>query len=70
MAQQLNWIHLARQGTVSALYIGGSALAAYHIIAFRTDKFGLYFQDENQLWFALGVGLLITGWVIRNWKKI
>ena len=67
---QLNWINLAKQGAVSVLYIGGSALTAYNFTAFKTDKYGLYFHDDNQFWLATGVGILITGWVIRNWKKI
>ena len=67
---QLNWIHLARQSAVSVLYISGSMLTAYHITAFKTDKWGLYFHDDNQFWIAIGVGLLIAGWAIRNWKNI
>lgn len=70
MALQLNWINLARQVAVSALYTVGSALAAYNITAFKSDKYGLYYHDDNQLWLAIGVGLAIAGWVVRNWKKI
>jgi len=70
MALQLNWINLARQMGVSALYTVGSALTAYNITAFKTDKYGLYFHDDNQLWLAVGVALLLVGWVVRNWKKI
>lgn len=70
MALQLNWMNLARQGAVSALYIGGAALAAYNFTAFKSDKYGVYFQDDNQFWLAIGVALVMTGWVVRNWKKI
>lgn len=70
MTQRLNWIPLARQVAISALYLAGSMLAAYHITAFKTDKFGLYYHDDNQLWFAIGVGLIMIGWIIRSWKKI
>jgi len=68
--QKLNWILLAKQSSVSLLYLIGSMLAAYHVTAFKTDKFGLYYHDDNQLWLAVGVGLVIVGWIVRNWKKI
>ena len=70
MAQQLNWIPLVRQIAVPLFYLAGSMLAAFHITAFKTDKYGLYYHDDNQLWLAVGVGLVIVGWTIRNWKKI
>lgn len=70
MAQKTDLIPLARQVAVSLLYFAGTMLAAYHIIAFKSDKFGVYYQDDNQLWFAVGAGLLVIGWAVRNWKKI
>ena len=70
MTQNMNWLQLVRQSVITALYLIGAMLAAYHITAFKTDKFGLYYHDDNQLWFAIGTGLIIVGWIIRNWKKI
>jgi len=70
MAQKINWIPMVRQGAVALLYIVGSMLAAYHITAFKSDKYGVYYQDDNQLWLAIGVGLIVIGWIVRNWKKI
>jgi hypothetical protein len=72
MAQisQLKWIEPVKRGAVSVLYVVGSAFAAYNITAFKTDKFGLYFKDDNQLWLAVGVALIAIGWAIRHWKKL
>ena len=68
---QVQMVDLIKRIGVSVLYVVGMGLAAYHIIAFRVAKNGgLYFKDENQLWFAIGVGLITVGWVIRNWKKL
>ena len=63
-------IELARRGAVSILYVAGLALAFYNITAFRTDQYGLYFKDENQLWLAIGVSMLATGWLIRSWNRL
>lgn len=62
-------VDLIKRIGVSALYALGTAFAAYNITAFKSDKFGLYFKDDNQLWFAIGIGLITVGWAIRNWKK-
>jgi hypothetical protein len=64
------FIDIVKRGAASALYISGSALASYNITAFKTDKFGTYFRDDNQFWLAVGVALIVTGWAIRNWKKL
>jgi len=63
------WIPLVTQITTAVLSISGAAIAAYYITAFKTDKFGLYFRDDDQFWFAVGVALMVTAWAIRNWKK-
>ena len=67
---QTQMIELIKRGGVSVLYILGTILAAYNITAFKSDRFGLYFKDDNQLWFAIGAGLIVLAWVIRNWKKM
>ena len=59
-----------RRGAVSILLVLGTALAFYNAAAFRTDKYGLYFKDDNQLWLAIGVAMLAAAWLLRNWKKL
>ena len=66
---QVQLVDLIKRVAVSILYVIGASLAAYHLTAFKTDKFGLYFKDGDQLWFAIGVGMIVIGWTIRNWKK-
>ncbi len=63
-------ISYARRGAISISYLAGALLTAYNITAFKTDKFGLFYNDDNQYWLAVGIALLGLGWVIRNWKKI
>ncbi len=63
-------ISYARRGAISISYLAGALLTTYNIMAFKTDKFGLFYNDDNQYWLAVGVALLGLGWVIRNWKKI
>ena len=67
---QVQIVDLIKRISVSVLYIIGMAIAAYHLTAFKSDRFGLYFKDGDQLWFAIGVGMVVIGWVIRNWKRL
>ena len=55
---------------VTALYIAGGSIASYYQVSFRVDKFGLYYKDADQMGLAIGVGILIFAWFLRNWKKI
>ena len=55
---------------VTALYIIGGSITCYYLFAFKVDKFGLYYKDDDQLWLAVGVAVLILGWFVKNWKKI
>ena len=66
---QAQMVDLIKRGAVLILYVFGTVLTAYHITAFKGDKYGLYFRDDDQLWLAIGVGLIAAGWAIRNWKK-
>ena len=66
---QVQVVDLIKRVVVSILYILGTPLAAYHLTAFKNDKVGMYFKDGNQLWLAIGIGMVVVGWVIRNWKK-
>ena len=55
---------------VTALFIIGGSLTSYYLVAFKVDKYGLYYRDDDQLWLSIGIGILILGWFVRNWKKI
>lgn len=55
---------------VTALYTAGSYITAYHVFAFKGDKFGIYYRDGDQNWLAIGVGMLVLGWFIKNWKSV
>lgn len=54
----------------TALYIIGGSITCYYMVAFKVDKYGLYYKDEDQLWLSIGVAILILGWSIKNWKKM
>ena len=58
-----------RRIIVTALYTVGSAVAVYHLFAFKGDKFGIYYRDGDQYWLAFGVGMLVLGYFIKNWNK-
>jgi hypothetical protein len=55
---------------VMFLYIIGGSISSYYLFAFKVDKYGLYYKDGDQLWLAIGIGILILGWFVKNWKKI
>jgi len=55
---------------VTILYIIGGSISSYYLVAFKVDKYGLYYKDADQLWLAIGIGILILGWFVKNWKKI
>ncbi len=55
---------------VTALFVFGAAITSYHLFAFRVDKFGMYYKDADQLGLSIGVGIVVLGWFVRNWKKI
>ena len=54
---------------VGALYTIGAPIAVYHLFAFKGDKFGIYYRDNDQYWLAVGVTMLVIGWIIRNWDS-
>lgn len=48
----------------------GFALAVYNFSAVSFTVRGHYFfKDTHQLWFAVGVTLVVLAWLIRDWKK-
>ena len=54
----------------SVLYVLGYALTVYNLFAFKLTKAGsIYYNDTNQLWLALGVGMIASAYIIRNWNK-
>lgn len=55
---------------ITTLFTSGSALVTYNLFAFRVDKFGFYYKDDAQFWLAIGVGTVVLGWLVKNWKKI
>ena len=55
---------------VTILYIIGGSISSYYLVAFKVDKYGLYYKDADQFWLAIGIGILILGWFVKNWKKI
>jgi hypothetical protein len=55
----------------AVLFILGSSLIAYNIVAFKVEKHGsYYFLDNNQLWLAIGVALFALAMVIRRWDRL
>lgn len=63
-------MEIIKKAVISILYVSGSMLTLYNLAAFKSDKFGLYYKDGNQLWLAIGVTLIVAGWLTRNWKKL
>ena len=63
-------IEMARKAGVALLYLLGTMLCTFNLLAFKSDKFGVYYQDENQWWFAVGGAMLLVAWLIRNWKSL
>ena len=63
-------IEMGRKAGVALLYLLGTMLCAFNLLAFKSDKFGLYYQDENQWWFAIGAALFLVAWLTRNWQKL
>ncbi|MFW2374551.1 MAG: hypothetical protein ACN4GM_15605 [Gammaproteobacteria bacterium] len=53
----------------TALFTVGSAITAYSVFAFKGDKFGIYYRDDDQFWLAIGVAMMVLSWAIKNWKS-
>jgi hypothetical protein len=51
-------------------YVVGSTLIASNLFAVKVDKHGYFWMDKNELWLAIGVGVVALGLVIKNWKKL
>lgn len=48
----------------------GIAFTTYNLTSFKVDKFGYFFNDDNQIWLAFGLTCLALYYVIKNWKKL
>jgi hypothetical protein len=51
-------------------YVVSSTLITYNLFSVKVDKSGYFWVSKNELWLAIGVGILAIGLVIRNWKKL
>lgn len=56
--------------TQVAAFLAGVFLTTYNLFSFKVAKNGYYFNDDNQLWLALGVALLAVTYVIKNKDKM
>ncbi|MDH5434081.1 MAG: hypothetical protein OEY19_09055 [Gammaproteobacteria bacterium] len=54
----------------SVVLVIGVCMTTYYLFAIKVDKFGHYYKDEDQFSLAIGVGLLVVAWLMRNWKKL
>ncbi|MEN8169939.1 MAG: hypothetical protein ABFS08_06920 [Pseudomonadota bacterium] len=63
-------LNLGMKILMVVLYLVGTMLTAFNLLAFKSDKYSLFYKDVNQWWFAVGVSILMTVWIIRNWKKL
>lgn len=51
-------------------FLVGVFLTTYNLFSFKVAKNGYYFNDDNQIWLALGISSLAIAYVIKNWNKI
>ncbi len=63
-------IELGRKVAIAVFCLLGTMLTAFNLLAFKSDKYGVYYQDANQWWFAIGAGMFLLVWLARNWKKL
>ncbi|MCK4841212.1 MAG: hypothetical protein KAT04_04940 [Methylococcales bacterium] len=63
-------VEVSKKVIMVLLYLSGSMLISFNLLAFTADRHGLYYKDENQWWFATGLTILMLIWIIKNWKKI
>jgi hypothetical protein len=51
-------------------FLIGMFLTTYNLFSFKIAKNGYYFNDDNQIWLAVGVCFLTITYVIKNWNKL
>jgi hypothetical protein len=53
-----------------ASFLTGVAFTAYNLSSFKVDKFGYFFNDDNQIWLAFGLTNLAVYYLVKNWKNL
>lgn len=61
---------LALKVTKVVTFILGVAFTAYNLLSFKVDRFGYFFNDDNQLWMAFGISNLAVYYMLKNWNKL
>lgn len=51
-------------------FLIGIAFTTYNLVSFKVDKFGYFFNDDNQIWLAFGLTNLALYYLAKNWKNI
>ena len=51
-------------------FIVGIAFTVYNLFSFKVDKFGYFFNDDNQIWLAFGISNLAIYYLTKNWNKL
>ena len=51
-------------------FLVGVFLTTYNLFSFKVAKNGYYFNDENQIWLAVGLSSLAVAYIIKNWNKL
>lgn len=51
-------------------FLAGIAFTTYNLSSFKVDKFGYFFNDDNQIWLAFGLTNLALYYLIKNWKNL
>lgn len=59
-----------RKLIMTALFVTGGSVTSFYLFSFKVDKFGFYYRDGDQLGLSIGVGILIFGWLLKNWNKL
>ena len=61
---------LALKASQIISFLIGVFLTTYNLFSFKVAKNGYYFNDDNQLWLAVGLCSLAIAYVIKNWNKL
>jgi hypothetical protein len=59
-------------------FVGGSFLLFFNLVDLKYHRFGImssdsggyyYYSQDNQISIAVGLGLIVVGFLIRSWRK-
>ena len=53
-----------------ASFLTGIAFTTYNLSSFKVDKYGYFFNDDNQIWLAFGLTNLAIYYLVKNWKNL